>query len=174
MSNGVVVALCHAMAERHIATLRFNFRGVGKSQGEYSGGPGEEEDAIAALGVLIAHPRVDPARIGLAGYSFGARIAMAVAPRDARVKALAAVSAIARTLEDSASLAAFPGPKFFIMGDHDRFFAGEDLARLVNGLPEPKEFRVVPNIDHFWFGSETLAGDAVAEFFAAAFQDART
>ena len=73
MLNNVVRALAEAFAERGFAVLRFNFRGVGSSTGQYAEGIGEQEDAKAALSWLIAQPGIDVDRLFLAGYSFGAR-----------------------------------------------------------------------------------------------------
>ena len=72
MDNNVVEAIIAAMWRRGYATLRFNFRGVGASEGEYDGGEGEAEDARAAVEFLAAQPDIDRGAIALAGYSFGA------------------------------------------------------------------------------------------------------
>ncbi len=92
MSSNVVFGICQALAERAIAALRFNFRGVGKSGGEFGEGVGEQEDVKAALDFAIATDGIDTERIGLAGYSFGGMVALPVAIRDERVKKLALVS----------------------------------------------------------------------------------
>lgn len=71
MENNVIVAVGRALVRSGLAALRFNFRGVGRSQGEFAGGVGEQEDARAALSFLATRPEIDPARLGIAGYSFG-------------------------------------------------------------------------------------------------------
>src|SRR5579862_2867810 len=71
MNNNVVYRLAKALVEGGVATLRFNFRGVGASTGTYDEGRGEEDDARAALAFLRArHPAVP---LWIAGFSFGAR-----------------------------------------------------------------------------------------------------
>ena len=90
MNNYVVVAVCQALAEAGIASLRFNFRGVGRSEGEYGDGLGERADAAAALVYLRQLAAVDPDKVGIVGYSFGAAVALAAA--DERVAAVAAIS----------------------------------------------------------------------------------
>lgn len=77
MDNHVVTSVCAAMAQRGAATMRFNFRGAGCSEGAYDGGRGEADDARAAAAHLRA--QAPNARLLLAGYSFGAMIAAAVA-----------------------------------------------------------------------------------------------
>src|SRR5262245_33345980 len=74
MDNSIVAATAGALRRRGIATLRFNFRGVGRSEGRYGEGVGELEDARAAVGRLRAElPNVS---IALGGYSFGAMVAL--------------------------------------------------------------------------------------------------
>ena len=90
MENNVVVALCRALAGDGMVALRFNFRGVGESGGSYGGGFEEAQDARAALDFLAGLSEVDGDRLGLAGYSFGALVALSAA--EERVHALAAVS----------------------------------------------------------------------------------
>ena len=169
MSNNVVFAVCDALAELQIATIRFNFRGVGNSQGEYGTGAEEEFDALGAIDFMEAHPLVDTSRIGLAGYSFGAGVSVRVAQKDPRVQALATVSLPTRNLLDKNILSDFTRPKFFIAGDQDSVLSSGDLQRFIDSLPEPKQVQAVPGADHFWGGYEDDVGPAVAQFFAQVF-----
>ncbi|MDP6107210.1 MAG: CocE/NonD family hydrolase, partial [Candidatus Brocadiia bacterium] len=91
MHDMVLDSLAAGLLERGIATLRFNFRGVGASEGVYDGGAGEEDDARAALATLSAEPAVDGQRLGLAGYSFGAGVAVGAAARASGIAALVLV-----------------------------------------------------------------------------------
>lgn len=170
MFNNVVYAVCDALAERQIASLKFNFRGVGDSQGQHGNGLGEQEDVLGALRFLAEHPHIDATRIGLAGYSFGARVCVAAAERDARVRALATVSLPTRNLVGQGILSSFDHPKLFIVGDQDSVVAAPDLQRFVQGLPVPKELVEVPGADHFWAGFEGAVGPVVAGFFAGVLQ----
>jgi alpha/beta superfamily hydrolase len=79
MENNVVVSLCGALADAGVAALRFNFRGVGGSGGSHGGGIGERQDALAALDFLAGVAGVDGGGLGLAGYSFGALVALGAA-----------------------------------------------------------------------------------------------
>ena len=82
MRNYVVATLCEAAVAQGLVALRFNFRGVGASQGTHEQGRGERSDVAAALAYLRSLPEIDSGRVGLAGYSFGA--AMAATSADAR------------------------------------------------------------------------------------------
>src|SRR5262245_59026724 len=92
MENNVVRALAEAFAVAGFAVLRFNFRGVGRSTGAYGEGLGEQEDARAALTWLTAQPGVNVDRLFLAGYSFGARVTLAVASTDPLVHGFVVVA----------------------------------------------------------------------------------
>ncbi len=92
MYNNVVAVICQALAQESIATLRFNFRGVGRSEGSHEEGVGEQADVSAALDFLESREGVDRGRIGLAGYSFGTKAAMPVALREQRVRAVGLVA----------------------------------------------------------------------------------
>src|SRR5436305_14106795 len=90
MENPVVVRVQHVCAARGLATLRFNFRGVGASRGTHGAGVGEHGDAKTALDALAK--AAGTSRLAIVGYSFGAWIAAVVGSRDARVAALALVA----------------------------------------------------------------------------------
>ena len=77
MQNGVVLALTDELCRLGFPSLRFNFRGVGHSEGRYADGRGEYEDLRAALEFLGRSTGIDSGKIGLAGYSFGAEIVLA-------------------------------------------------------------------------------------------------
>lgn len=167
MHNNVVMAIYEALLARSIAALRFNFRGVGGSQGSFGDGIGERDDVRAALTYLEAQEAVDGSRLGLAGYSFGAGVALPVAPSDSRVAALAAVSPPTGRI-DSESLQTFGGPKFFACGSNDQFSDSTILRHFVARLPDPKEFYEEPRTDHFWWGYEPSLAQRVADFMAEA------
>lgn len=153
MLNNVVRALAEAFAATGFATLRFNFRGVGRSTGQYGEGVGEQEDGRAALSWLAAQPGIDAERLFLAGYSFGARVALAVAAADPRVSGFIAVAPpILR--DDWPSLESTRGPKILLVGDRDPYAPSDRLTSVVKSLPEPKRLIVLANTDHFFVGQE--------------------
>jgi alpha/beta superfamily hydrolase len=161
MENNVVVALCRALAEGGMAALRFNFRGIGGSGGSHGGGLGEREDARAALAFLAGRPEVDGGRLGLAGYSFGALVALSAA--DESLRALAAVSPPAGGLGPASSRVGVP--TLLISGDRDDIAPAGRLPELAESLGQACEIRSVAGADHFWWGHEETLGTAVVDFF---------
>ena len=141
MSNNIVFAICQALAQQSIAAFRFNFRGVGKSEGTFGGGIAEQEDVKAALALVTSTPDIDPKRIGLAGYSFGASVTLPVAVQDGRVSLLALVSP---ALADSGweQLKKYPKPKFLISGNYDFVIPPEQFQQYIKEIPEPKQFQI--------------------------------
>ena len=91
MNNKVVYNLFHAFAQRRFSALRFNFRGVGRSQGGFDNGIGELSDAAAALDWLQTH-NPDASRCWIAGFSFGAWIGMQLLMRRPEIKGFISVS----------------------------------------------------------------------------------
>jgi hypothetical protein len=164
MESNVVRALAEAFAAAGFAVLRFNFRGVGKSGGHYGEGIGEQQDARAALTWLSAQPGIDADQLFLAGYSFGARVTLAVAASDPRVCGFTVVAPPVLGGQ-WLSLESSRGPKLFLSGARDPYAPSEVLTGLVRRLPEPKRLVVFPDTDHFFVGQErTLAQNAVKQF----------
>ena len=171
MLSNVVVAICQALPQHSIAAFRFNFRGVGNSQGTFGGGSAEQEDVKAALAFVLSVTNVDSKSLGLAGYSFGASVALPVALQDERVGLLTMVSP---ALSESGweQLKGYTKPKFIIVGDDDSFVPVECFRQHTVGIPEPGQCQVILGADHFWRGYEEEVAQRVAEFFAAGFNQA--
>jgi alpha/beta superfamily hydrolase len=169
MYNNVVSVICQALAQESIATLRFNFRGVGRSEGNHEEGIGEQADVSAALDFLESREGIDRGRIGLAGYSFGTKAAMPVALREQRVRAVGLVSPFLDGA-DWEKLKTYGVPKLFICGSEDSFISPHKVKRLVGEAAPPSECEVVFGADHFWWGFEGKIAQKVSAFFKAAFQ----
>lgn len=165
MDNNVVYSVCLALTEKDIAALRFNFRGVGVSQGTYASGEGEAEDVTAALSYIASQPHVDPARLGLCGYSFGAGVALRAATGNTALKALALVSLPLEGVGVEA-LRDFHGARLLVSGDADPYSPGGQLEDLLQGVPGVAEWEGVAGADHFWLGYEEVLGSRIARFFA--------
>jgi len=187
MHNSVVMAIAHALASRGIIALRFNFRGVGASEGTHDLGQGERDDVTGALDWLVGQAIVDARRVSLVGYSFGACVGLAHLLSDPRVAAFVAVG-LPVALCDADLLTSLTGddldasqaapellacPKFFITGERDQLAPPGDLLGLVERLPAPKQAKIVPGADHFWWGLESEVGEQVAEFIAALWAEYR-
>ncbi len=170
MLNNVVVAICQGLCQNSVAAFRFNFRGVGKSGGTFGGGIIEQEDVKAALALLLSTPDIDPKRIGLAGYSFGASVALPVALQDERVNLLALVSP---ALSDSGweQLKGYNKSKFIIVGDADFVIPLERFQQHIRDIADPKQCQVISGADHFWWGYEEEVAQRVTQFFTTGFNE---
>jgi len=164
MNVDMVHRVCEALGTHSIASLRFNFRGVGRSEGKYDDGVGEQDDVRAALSFLETRDEIDSSRLALCGYSFGTMVGIPVADKDDRVQAYAGISAFF-VLPDL--LMNFRKPKFFIHGNRDEFISHQQAEENVGKLPEPKEFVSVEGADHFWWGHDSEAAQRVGDFFAS-------
>ena len=165
MEHPVVVALAAALAAAGFVALRFNFRGVGASQGRHGGGGPERQDLAAAL-ELAAREAGPTAPLVLAGYSFGAWVAYPVACTDPRVRA---VLCVAPPLELLPMPAVAPSPvaRWFALGDRDEFCAPHTFREWYQTQDDPKECLTLPGADHFLAGSEEAVGAAAAGFVVA-------
>lgn len=163
MGEGVVMAVCRAAAARGIVSLRFNFRGVGESGGEFSNGEREWEDAKAALDVLRHWHTVDGRRLGAVGYSLGAA---AILDGWRRMKRASAVALVAPTLAAlrNPRFAKDKRPKLIIAGSEDRVAPSLDIQRILDGVRHPVRFYEVPGADHSMRGHEGEVGEVVGEF----------
>ena len=167
MENNVVNGLCSALVQALVISFKFNFRGVGRSQGTHSQGIGEQADVGAAISYMADLTEVDSERIGLAGYSAGAGYSLPVGITDIRVKVLAAVSP-PLTLFDFTTLKDCPKPAFLISGTVDDFTPVSQFLEFCRELPETVEYHTVKLADHFWRGYEDILSEKVAAFFKGA------
>jgi hypothetical protein len=157
MDNPVVVRVAEVAQGMGMATLRFNFRGVGASGGVHGGGEGEREDAVAALAALAGRlPRQSP--IGLAGYSFGAWVAAGVAAASPALPALALV-APPLGMYDLDFLDRAPSHTLIVSGSRDQYCPVEALDRLGKRLGTGAE--VIDGAEHFFFGKLFPLGEKV-------------
>jgi len=164
MENNVVDAICRSLLSVSICSFKFNFRGVGESQGSFSNGSGEVEDIKAAVSFLASQPEIDKTRLGLAGYSAGAAWGLAAASQTPAVKASVAVS-VPLSLSDLSFLKDFHSPLLMISGSEDQLTNPEDLVAFCTELPSSVEYRIIEDADHSWSGFEKEAGAEIAGFF---------
>jgi hypothetical protein len=166
MHNPVVVRAAEVCADAGLATLRFNFRGVGASSGAWDTGRGERDDVRAALGHLMAPP-AGPARVALVGYSFGAAMAAAVAAAGAPLAGLVLLAPpLARAEPDGwGPPAALEGPLLLVAGSEDEYCPRSRLAELGAALPGA-EVRVIEGANHFFFGRLFPLGEAIGRWAA--------
>lgn len=144
------------------AVLRFNFRGVGQSDGTFDGGAGEKGDFSAALDYMSAKYPSLP--LWAAGFSFGSWIALETGATDDRVTALIGVAPpVTRMGYDFAKTRASTKAKFFVQGEADDICPIEDMWKFYGALPEPKELVVIDMADHLFDGHTTEVGEALED-----------
>jgi uncharacterized protein len=163
MDSGVVTSAAKACAGRNLATLRFNFRGVGASTGQHDDGRGEQDDVRSALAVLLQ--RLPPgAAVALAGYSFGAAVAAAVAERTL----LAGLLLVAPPLRVTSLRppAAVTGPILIVLGAEDQYCPEAALEPIRATLPGAT-ITILAGADHFFLGSLQALAEAVSGWAAA-------
>lgn len=151
-----------ALQRENVVALRFNFRGVGRSEGSYDDGRGEQDDVRAALDAL--EERFPGLPLILGGFSFGAEMALRVGVEDSRARALFAMGFVVEQVEDTSFLEGSRKPCLFVQGERDEFSPGESIERLGARLPEPREVVIVPESDHFFSGHLGELEDAVARW----------
>lgn len=144
------------------AVLRFNFRGVGISEGAFDQGIGEVDDFRAALNDMA--DRYPGLPLWAAGFSFGAWVAMETGATDPRVSALVGIAPPVQGHGLSFPLSLESDtPKFLIQGDLDELCLLKDLRAFYARLPEPKELVVVEGADHLFTGRTQELGQALED-----------
>lgn len=161
MNNPVVYQLYYLFAERGMSVLRFNFRGVGRSQGSFDHGQGELSDAASALDwVQSINP--DARTCWIAGVSFGSWIGMQLLMRRPEVEGFISIAAMAN-IYDFSFLAPCPSSGLFVHGEKDSVTPVTAVQGLVEKLKTQKgiiiEQKVIPGANHFFEGKvEELIG----------------
>ncbi|MEN3950675.1 alpha/beta hydrolase [Iodidimonas sp. SYSU 1G8] len=152
MNNKVVYHLYHAFARRGFAVLRFNFRGVGRSQGEFDNGIGELSDAASALDWLQTY-NPDAPSCWIAGFSFGAWIGMQLLMRRPEIQGFISVAPPA-SMYDFNFLAPCPSSGIIIQGTADEVVPQESTAKLAEKLQAQKgitvDYVTIPGASHFY------------------------
>jgi alpha/beta superfamily hydrolase len=162
MDNNVVMAIARALGDAGHATLRFNFRGVGQSEGAYADGVGEIDDVRAALRFVRDNLDAATPSLLLAGYSFGAWVAAHALAVEDSVSSLVLVAPPTAMFDFSVlSADTVHRARHFIAGERDQFCDSKTLRDIIDRLPEPKSLSVVPDADHFFFGREQPVAEAV-------------
>jgi alpha/beta superfamily hydrolase len=162
MDSPVVNEIAYAAREAGLASLRFNWRGVGASAGTVSGERSDaESDYRAALTHLL---ETVPGVVFAAGYSFGAAAAASVAVGESRVRRLLLV-APPPVLLDPTALAEFAGRLQLVVGSNDAIAAASELEEVAASLPRAI-FTAIPDADHFFSQGLAAVGRSARAAFA--------
>jgi alpha/beta superfamily hydrolase len=165
MHNKVVYRIARGLRRAGAVVLRFNFRGVGKSEGEHAYMAGEIEDARAALDFL--RERYPDLPNALAGFSFGSRAIMTLGCELGAPEFLMAVGFSTR-MGSWDFLSQCTVHKIFIHSTHDEYGPRIDFERLYGGVPEPKRLIWIEAADHFFAGALEELEEQVAAAAASA------
>lgn len=148
MYNLVVETIVHVYYQKGYSTLKFNFRGVGKSQGEYDNGVGEQKDVLAAIAFLF---EMGIKQIDLAGYSFGAWVNAHAIREDAPVQNIMMVSPPVGFM-DFQPTSAMSGLKFVVTGSRDDIAPVDIIRKTLSVWNPDARFEVIDGADHFYGG----------------------
>jgi len=152
MNHPIVMALYNTFVRRGFATLRFNFRGVGRSQGVFDNGIGELSDAASALDWMQQfNPEASTTWVG--GFSFGAWIGMQLLMRRPEIRGFLSIAPPAN-LYDFTFLAPCPSSGLIVDGAADEVVTGVSVQKLVDKLKTQRHITIdhatVPKANHFF------------------------
>ena len=147
MNNIVVETIQNAYQKRGHTTLRFNFRGMGKSSGSYDDGNGEQADVVAAFNFLNEN---NLQTIDIAGYSFGSWVIAQMLDRITTNSVIMVSPPVAMMTFESAL--AIPNLKLVVTGSRDEYAPPDVVEKLANTWNPSAAFTVIPGADHFFFG----------------------
>jgi alpha/beta superfamily hydrolase len=160
MHTKVVFQGAKALTRIGCVVMRFNFRGVGRSAGEWDSGRGEKDDYRAALDFVASrHPGLE---LWSAGFSFGSYIATEVGADDDRVCALIAIAPPVDRYEFE-GVKRSAKPKFIIHGERDELISLKAVRHFYAGLAEPKELVEIDRANHLFDGQASEVGDALQD-----------
>ncbi len=166
MDDALTVALAQGLANAGIVALRFNFRGVGRSQGQQTEGRLEPLDLAGALDVALALPGINPAKVCVIGHGFGAYTALLYAPFDTRIRTIVAISLPLFRL-GSGFPRQFDRPKLFVTAEFDEVCPLYKLEPFVEKLQGAKGIRVVVGARHLMHGHEEAATATILKYVKA-------
>ncbi len=165
MHNNVVEGLWRFLPEDGFLTFRFNFRGVGSSEGQFEDGIGETHDVRGAV-QFLGDSGYGSIPCFLVGYSFGAYVIYLLDTLPSPVKGIVMIS-------PPVSMSTFEAKRFkacptlIISGDRDLFCELGSIRKLVHTLKDDITLTVIPETDHFWIGKEGSLSENVRDWLVA-------
>ena len=162
MHNKVVYSMAMALNQIGYATVRFNFRGVGRSSGTFNHGIGEQRDVEA---VIEHFRRMHPdAYLVVGGFSFGSKVGLLVASRDERVSAVIGTG-VTVDVADFSFLNDYEKPKLIIQGTNDQYGSLASTQEWFHKIPEPKKLALIEGAVHLFHGRLTELKNAIINDF---------
>lgn len=160
LDNKVIYTLSRAFHELGVPTIRFNFRGVGASEGEYADGIGETGDALAM--VSYGRERWDGTETWLAGFSFGGAVAIRAAASARPARLVAVAPAVSRV--DLTGVVPPEGPWLIVQGDADELVSAAEVQEWAAKQPHPPQLALLRGGEHFFHGRLNELREAVTAF----------
>lgn len=161
MYNNVVDAVCEELEPSMIA-MKFNCRGVGRSEGHSTGGKEEGKDIQAAINYLKTNDAIDQEKLIFIGYSWGTYVGLPVTYKNSDIKLLVSISCPVG-MWNYDYLRDCEKPKLMIGGAYDQFAPLDKIKQLFDQLSEPKELCILET-DHFYGGQEKKMAERVLQF----------
>jgi alpha/beta superfamily hydrolase len=162
MEDPLLRRLAADLAEAGMLALRFNFRGVGRSEGQQTDGRLEPLDIAGAVEFLLAQPEVRQDKLCLVGHAFGAYMALTYAAHDPRVRTVVAVSP--PYFRVTPELGAFDRPRLFVTGEYDEVSPRHKLEPWIAQLSGPRALRVISGARHLMRGQEEVASGTIVTY----------
>ena len=163
MNDTLNIALARRLAETGMRALRFNFRGVGKSQGQQTDGRLEPLDLAGAIDYALSQPGGNPAKICVIGHGFGAYITFLYAPFDTRIRTVVSIS-LPLFRAESGFPKPFARPKLFITGEFDEICPLYKLEPFVEQLKGPKGIKVIIGARYLMRGYEDATVTTILKY----------
>ncbi len=172
MNNKVVVDAFNSFMDNDFSVCRVNFRGVGKSDGEFDNGQGELADAAAALD-WVERENFDNSQCWISGFSFGSLIAMQLLMRRPEINGFVSISPPAN-LRDFSFLAPCPSSGLIVHGDKDNIASFDSTKILVEKLQQQKKvdikFKPIRGADHFYESYSNEFENSINEYINQEFE----
>lgn len=173
MNNKIIYQMYQSFAKAGCSVMRFNFRGVGRSLGKFDDGLGEMSDAASALD-WVQQQNPNASHCWIAGFSFGAWIALQLLMRRPEIEGFVAVSPPAN-MYDFGFLSPCPAHGLVLQGEKDDIVQEAAVSQLVGKLGAQKglkvDYKVIPGADHYYRNAMDQMIDEVDGYIAAKIEE---
>ena len=163
LNNTLMDSISKVLVQADIATLRFNYRGIGGSQGAFTNGEREAADVAAAVQLANGWPGIKKGHVGVLGYSFGAGVLLRSPEKLKGVRAAVLIAPPVSSFEN-APLLRERFPKLFILGEQDKVAPPERIKDMLAQTRGNLETRIVLKVNHSWRGGESETALQCADF----------
>lgn len=163
MNDPLIIAIARRLAEAGMVALRFNFRGVGRSQGQQTDGRLEPLDLAGALDTILTLKGVNQSKVCVIGHGFGAYTTLLYAPYDQRIRTIVAIS-VPLFRASNGFPRQFERPKLFLTSEFDEICPLYKLEPFVEQMAGPKGIKVIVGARYLMRGFEEQAVEAIMKY----------